>query len=132
MPDCGRQPPDASRGQAMVEFALVLPALMVLMLGIFEFGRAVYTSNALTNAAREGARYGIINPTDTSGIQAHAIETAVGLSLAPASVTVTCPDGNQCTPGNRIRVLVNYDFEIATPVAGPHLALSGSATMTIQ
>jgi Flp pilus assembly protein TadG len=119
MPDCGRQPSNPARGQAMVEFALILPALMVLMLGIFEFGRAVYTSNALANAAREGARYGIINPTDTGGIKAHAIETAVGLSLAPASVTVSCPDGN-------------YDFEIATPVAGPHLPLTGSATMTIQ
>jgi Flp pilus assembly protein TadG len=125
-----RQSSNASRGQALVEFALVLPALLLLMLGIMEFGRAVYASNALANAAREGARYGIINPTDTSGIQAHALATAVGLSLSPDSVSVAFPDV-QSTAGKRIRVIVSYHFQVDTPLLSPDFTLTGSSTMTI-
>jgi Flp pilus assembly protein TadG len=126
----GRQPPHDSRGQALVEFALIVPALVLLLLGIMEFGRAVYASNALANAAREGARYGIINPQDSSGIQAHAIETAVGLRLSPGSVTVSFPDG-QPASGNRIRVIVSYAFQADALFVSPDFTLTGSATMTI-
>lgn len=46
------------RAQAMVEFALVLPLLMALMLGIFEFGRIVFIYSSVTNASREAVRFG--------------------------------------------------------------------------
>jgi hypothetical protein len=130
MPDCGRRPPDHSRGQAVVEFALIVPVLIMLLLGIMEFGRAVYTSNALANAAREGARYGIINPQDTGGIKAHAVETAIGLRLLPGNVAVSYPDG-QPASGNRIRVIVSYGFQADALFVSPDLTLTGSATMTI-
>ena len=50
-----------SRGQAMVEFALVAPILFVLLLGLFEAGRFVLNLEALNNATREGARYAIVH-----------------------------------------------------------------------
>jgi hypothetical protein len=50
-----------SRGQALVEFALVFPILMFLLLAVFDVGRGVFVYNALTNAAREGARLAIVN-----------------------------------------------------------------------
>ena len=47
------------RGQALVEFALVLPIFILLLVAIFDLGRAVFAYNTLTNAAREGAVYRI-------------------------------------------------------------------------
>jgi TadE-like protein len=50
-----------STGQALVEFALVVPIFLVLLLGIFDFGRVVWASNSLASAAREGARFAIVH-----------------------------------------------------------------------
>lgn len=50
-----------SRGQALVEFALVAPMLFLLLVGIFEAGRFVLYLESLNNAAREGARYAIVH-----------------------------------------------------------------------
>ena len=49
------------RGQALVEFALVFPVLILILLGIFEVGRAVFAYNTIGNAAREGARVAAVN-----------------------------------------------------------------------
>lgn len=51
-----------SKGQALVEMAIILPLLMLLVIGIFEFGRAMYTKNTLTHAARAGARAAVVTP----------------------------------------------------------------------
>ncbi len=59
----------AGRGQALVEFALVIPIFLVVMVALFDLGRAVFAYNTLTNAAREGARTAIVNqhiPTITA------------------------------------------------------------------
>lgn len=50
------------RGQALAEFAIILVVLMLLLLGIVDLSRAVYIRSVVANAAREGARYGIIYP----------------------------------------------------------------------
>jgi len=50
-----------SKGQALVEFALVFPIIVLLLLAMFDMGRAVFIYNGLTNAAREGARLAIVN-----------------------------------------------------------------------
>jgi hypothetical protein len=49
------------RGQALAEFALVFPIAMLLLLAVFDVGRAVFAYNGLTNAAREGARLAAVN-----------------------------------------------------------------------
>ena len=56
-----------SRGQSMVEFALMAPLLFLILFGIVDFGRAIFYSNEITNAAREGARVAILasNPCNT-------------------------------------------------------------------
>jgi Flp pilus assembly protein TadG len=51
-----------SPGQALVEMVLVIFVLMLLVFGIFEFGRALYIKNTLTNAARAGARAAVVTP----------------------------------------------------------------------
>lgn len=49
-------------GQSLVEFALLLPLLLVLVMGLFEIGRAVFYYSAINNAAREGTRIAIVQP----------------------------------------------------------------------
>lgn len=53
-----------SRGQALVEFALVFPIIALLAFGFIDVGRAVFTANTLTNAARQAARVAIVNQLD--------------------------------------------------------------------
>ena len=53
-------------GQALVEMAIILPLLLLLVMGIFEFGRAMYIKNTLTHAARAGARAAVVTPGITA------------------------------------------------------------------
>ena len=65
------------RGQALVEFALVIPIFLVLLVGLFDLGRAVFAYNTLTNAAREGARIAIVNQYKPSIIARAKQQTAI-------------------------------------------------------
>src|SRR5712692_6093172 len=83
-------------GAVAVEFALVLPILILLVFGSVEFGLALYNKEVITNAGREGARAGIIigNPRPTATqittvVQAYL--TGAGLNATQATVTVKAP-----------------------------------------
>lgn len=84
------------RGQALVEFALILPVLMLILLGIFDVGRMVYAYNAVSNAAREGGRTAIINQHGDT-IAARAAQQATGLGL-PGTIPLECPADNIAGP----------------------------------
>ena len=119
----------ASRGQALVEFAIVAPVFFLLLFGIIDLGRYVYVTNAFGQAAREGARYGVVQnwiygcPGSVSPASRQACtaqETKNRLAGAPAyfSVTVSCtsPDssvtraadttGQSCLAGDLLKVVV--------------------------
>ncbi len=66
-------------GQSLAEFALILFVLVMIILGIVDFSRAIYARSVIANAAREGARYAVIHPSDTAGIKKAAAALAVGL-----------------------------------------------------
>lgn len=119
---------DRSRGQALVEFALVVPIFLLVLMGIFDLGRAVYYSSTLSNAAREAAREGIVDQTCS-----HLVERANRRSLGMDNVTVTVRwlngAGTQtrtCQPtitgtadiGDRVLVTLDYDYTAATPIIG--------------
>jgi Flp pilus assembly protein TadG len=78
--------PDAKRGlrseqgAIAVEFALLLPVFLLLVFGILDFGHAWYMKQMVSNASREGARYGTRYTTDTAGI--HLIPSAFDPSIA--------------------------------------------------
>ena len=59
----------SERGQALLEVALTLPLLLLVAVGIFEFGRAYQTWQILTNAAREGARIAVLPGTDDDAVE---------------------------------------------------------------
>ena len=115
-------------GQAMTEFALILPVLLLMAVGIFEFGRAFYTYSAIANAAREGARYGILNSSDSTGIKNKAIEGATTLGLNASNITVQCISA--CAYDNQIRVTVTYSFVAVAPLI-PSFTMNRTATMRI-
>jgi Flp pilus assembly protein TadG len=83
-------PREARRGAALVEMALVLPIFVAVTLGIVEFGRAMMVGNLVTNAAREGARLGIIDGTSNSEVtQAVRDFMATAANVLPGDVSVT-------------------------------------------
>lgn len=75
------------RGQSLAEFALVLPIFLLIVIGIFDLGRAVFSNTTLTNAAREGARLAIVNQ-NVASIRARTANQAVSLGLTSADVVV--------------------------------------------
>jgi Flp pilus assembly protein TadG len=97
--------PKNERGAALVEFALILPLFMMLVLGMFSGGLAYNTQIALRNAAREGARYGSIlpqTPESVSGaswaqrIQANVVARSEG-ELTTNDICVALVDGGSGT-----------------------------------
>ncbi len=71
-------------GASAVEFALLLPVLMLLLFGIIEFGLALHRQTILTNASREGARLGIVQSSPP--ITAAAVDTVIDNYLGPAGI----------------------------------------------
>jgi hypothetical protein len=122
----------SSAGQDLVEYALILPLLLLLLLGIAEFALVIFSHDTIANAAREGARYGSIHPTDTGGICDRARRLTTGLDQAALRCDVTLP------PGRRVRVEIEYDYDWLTGLimqaasGNPTLHLESVATMRIE
>jgi len=118
------------RGQSLTEFALILPVLVLLVMAILDFGRAVYAYSVVANAAREGARFAAVSPNDSVGAVAATTAAAIGLEPSRLTVTFSRPDSST------VRVLVSYGFELITPlisnvVGSQGLTLRSSATMYV-
>lgn len=100
----------SEKGQNLVEFALVVPMLLLLVFGIAEFGRAWMTRNILTGAAREAVRI-LAVPAPAGGVsaastRANEILTSAGITTATLSV-VDAP-----APFGAVTVTVNYNFPV--------------------
>jgi Flp pilus assembly protein TadG len=122
------------RGQALLETALVLPIVLLVAVGIFEFGRAFQTWQILTNAAREGARIAVLPGSSVSDVQSRVV-TYMHQGQLPNATTdmvvvdqsVTMPIGPTATAAASV-VTVNYPFSFVmlNPVAK---LLSSSASL---
>jgi Flp pilus assembly protein TadG len=112
------------RGQDLVEFAIILPILMLILMVILDLGRAVYYYSSMMNSTREGARYGIVHfePEDVADIEAVVRSKAVGLNPLALIVDITLDD-------ETIKVIATYDFHPVTPLVG---ALLNSDTVTLR
>ena len=103
------------RGMAMLEFVLILPALLMILFGILEFGVLFFQWQTLSNAAREGAREAIVfRKNCDAGIVQTLIEQTVIDYASAANVAVTASDidiTGPCTgTGQPLRVEVSHDF----------------------
>jgi Flp pilus assembly protein TadG len=118
-------------GQELAEYALILPIFLLVVMSIFDMGRAVYYYSALQNSVREGARYGIIHPDDVAGIESVVRQKAVGLDLRDLSISTSYPGDDN------IQVRATFQFQIITPIIGAlfgtnELTFNGQATMQIE
>lgn len=121
-------------GQALIEAALVIPLLLLIAVGIFEFGRAYQTWEILTNAAREGARIAVL-PSPPSGAVEDRVRSYMQMGQLPkytdavitvdrnASITVN----GSAVPASQITVSYPFDFGVLRPVAR---LISGNKTMS--
>ncbi len=105
-----------TRGQALVEFALIAVLLLLLMAGTVDVARLVTAYTYLNNAAQEGAVYGAMRPTDVTGITQRVRDTARSL-FPPDQVTVNVSYITQPCPGNRIQVEVQSQLVLIFPLA---------------
>lgn len=96
------------RGNAVVEFALVLPILLVILFGITEFGRAIMTKNILHTASREGARLAAVSPiSDTLSVQGRVIQVLDAANVDVKDIIITYYPSS-----HSIQVTVTTDFQV--------------------
>lgn len=89
----------SEQGSSLVEVALVLPMLLLVLVGMVDFGRGYYLGNEVAGAARAGAVYGSQNPTDTAGMKTAVTEDAPDVPgiTASASYGCECSDGTSAS-----------------------------------
>jgi len=125
----------ARPGQSLVEFALILPILLILLLGIVDFGRAVAAYNSVSNGARSGVRVAIVNQDYNAIVDAVEAEA---FGLGDVNVTFNpnvegipaCPVASgDCCPaiGCVVGVTVSTEYVPATPIFSQ---LVGSITVS--
>ena len=127
------------RGAVAVEFALVLPIFLGLVLGIAEFGRAFNVQVSLSEAAREAARYAAIHCSKTgytaSNAQAAGVAAAPSVALVPANIGITYSGDGTCSSGNNAVVTVSYTtpwmtgFPALIPGMPANLSIEGKGVM---
>lgn len=97
------------RGAVAVEMAILLPLLLLILLGIIEFGRVFNVQVSLTQAAREGARYAAIHHGEPGfDVQSTALAAAPALSGLGVSVT---HNASSCSSGSNVQV----ETQVALP-----------------
>ena len=139
-----------SRGQALVEFALVAPMFFLLLFGIVEAGRFIFYYETLNNATREGARYAIVNgansiahrptgpaapgttSTDAAGedVKARVREAAFGV-FSGISVTHTWdPDNGR---GSTVTVTATYTYSSLIPIVPlPPITVTAESSLVVN
>ena len=127
------------RGQAVAEFAMIVPIFLLLVFAIVDFGMGFHAWITVTNAAREGARLGAVGGSSIE-ISDEVYATSATLDAAQLSVIVTNAEG---LPGTSVTVDVTYDYHLITPLSsvmglvsgstiGPNLAFKSKAEMRLE
>ncbi|HEV7223472.1 MAG TPA: TadE/TadG family type IV pilus assembly protein [Pirellulales bacterium] len=121
------------RGTSAVEFAFIAPVFFMLVIGMIEFGRAMMVQQALTNAARQGARLATLDSTNNSSnpTPASLVTTEVNQALSAASISGAATAISPALPaaaGQDISVTVSVPYRSVTWVPSPWFL--GNATLT--
>lgn len=125
------------RGAAAVEFALVVPVFLMLLLGGMEFGRYVWTAVTLEHAAREATRFALVHPEGGSSMTADEIATlarsrAAGLAADALDVAVSWSGGTGSGGTVTVAVSYTYSFLLSGFLPLEPVVLSGASSMTIS
>jgi Flp pilus assembly protein TadG len=127
------------KGVALVEFAIVLPLLLLLLFGFIEFGVLLYNKQVITNASREGAR-AAINPVPllTPPEVVNVVENYCNQNLISFGtlnpISVTPPDANRVFPQEvTITVTWDYSFLVSSIIGlGPTITIGGETKMKMM
>lgn len=121
-------------GQAMVEFALILPIFLLILCGIIDFGWLFYNQLSLNNACREGARYAVVNTAEDASTQAiiNHIENTTTTVFANDGVDIKIEysSPNDPTEGD-ITVSMEAEISFFTPVLSTVLGKEKTITSTV-
>ena len=110
----------SERGAALIEAAMIMPMILLISVGIFEFGRAYQTSQVLTNAAREGARLAVLEGPTDADVRARVNQyvTDGGLtSLSDANIQINrlAPLTGSAT-ASTVTITYPFEFMVLNPV----------------
>lgn len=121
---------NGEKGQSLIEVAIALPVILLILLGTFDFGMALFSYSILKDAAQEGALYGSINPGNKAEIEnraRHILPREEGIlysspiDLRDSAIVVNIRTiGGACqgvsgNVANRVQVKVTYQYDILTP-----------------
>jgi Flp pilus assembly protein TadG len=138
-----------TRGQSLVEFALILPLFLLLLAGMIDFGLGLYSYMTIINAARDGARLGstacaAATPACSAAISSRVTAGAGGLSVAvtptcktsatatPPNATVSCDSGS-AKGGGSVTVTVQYTYQMIWPLTfGTSIPMSSASMFMVQ
>src|SRR5262245_60557877 len=121
------------RGAAMLEAAVTIPLILLIAVGIFEFGRAYQTWQVVTNAAREGARVAVINGTTDDQVR-EAVRSYMSVgqlshaATAPIDVVRNAPFGGPTSTWTASSITISYPFEFIMLNPVVRLVVPGSTT----
>jgi Flp pilus assembly protein TadG len=116
------------RGSVAVEFALVLPILATLLIGVIEFGNAYGAQLAVTNAAREAARTMAVQ-NSVSAAQSAALTAAQALRAPAMTAAEVAVSPSTCSAGTTATVTIRYPFAFLTGYFGAGFTMTGKAAM---
>jgi len=127
-----RAPRSWSVGQAVTEFALVLPVFLLLLMILFDFGRVIYAQNAITQGARAATRLASVSaPQTDASIRDRARTMAPGLDVPDSAISgeggTFYPEGT--AEGSRVVVHISVDVSLVTPIVAN--ILGGSITVDV-
>jgi Flp pilus assembly protein TadG len=141
------RPSSGERGTALVEFAMVSAALVLLMFSIIDFSRAVYTQHLVDFGARLGTRHAIVNGVASCAggtpdpSQSYVRGLSPGINATLLTVTTTCPGGNTgCSrtsspfdgAGCLVTVKVSYTYQFLVPTPVTSIPMSSTSQMVIS
>jgi Flp pilus assembly protein TadG len=122
----------SEKGAELIEFAIVLPLLLLIVMGIVDFGFMFQRYVVLTNAAMEGARVAVLpgytTPDVEARVQAYAVDGGIAGTVTPLvqPVAIPAPAGGTW-PGVQVTVTHAYGF----PYLGPIIAIFGGSGSTV-
>jgi Flp pilus assembly protein TadG len=136
-----------NRGQALVEFAIVMPVIVLAVLGLLDLGRAIYTYNTLAQSARQAARTAIVNQVEST-VKATAVSSGATLGLTTSNVDVcfktatssltSCSSGSDnCTSSVRsigclAIVRTHFSYAPMTPVVALLMSTISLSSTSIE
>lgn len=130
----GRRPPcqpgvfACRSGAAAVEFAAVVPVFFLLIFGMIEYGRMVMVQQILTNAAREGARVGVLDTSTAADVSAAANQYLTAANINSATITVSPNPPSSAASGSPVSVTVAVGFNQVSWLPSPFYL--GGTTMS--